>query len=602
MTDDPSLIIIRSGSFEEALTNGQRLLERDPSAALKQAEALVRMRRDARVFRLAAAAARKLGLRADAAGAELGAIQASLDTPEMKEAAIAAAEGRNSDARRIAEEFLLNNPDDLLAVTLVAEASVALWDLERAEQLLQSVLERAPTFLRASMLLATCYAKQGWTRKAIQVLDEVVVRKPGNVPALANLAQLRSDVGDTDQAIEFYERLVSLDGNRPDRWVNLAHSYRIEGRREDSIEAFRRSLAVDGSKGSAWWGLANYFPDELDGTDEAAIRAAIAQEPDNDDQASLRLALALIEDRHGHRAAAFENFVAGKKARLDQLPYDPDPISMAVDRVIDTFTTEFRAGRQPSGWRDSSPIFIIGMPRSGTTLVERVLGRHSMVEGTGELKIIRNLAEYVRHKLDDPEDYAALLEAVSNDQLEWFGQRYLEAAKDYRKTDKPRFIDKNNLNWTQIGLILLALPDAKIIDVRRNALDCCWANFKMLFSDWYPATNDLRHVGQFYRDYVRLFDAMAKAAPGQILSVRYEDVVEDIESQTRRMLDFLHLEFEPQCIDFHLASGAVATASSEQVRQPLNRKGIGSAEPYRQWLGPLLEELGELADRPATQS
>ena len=164
---------------------------------------------------------------------------------------------------------------------------------------------------------------------------------------------------------------------------------------------------------------------------------------------------------------------------------------MAVDGVIETFTTDFHEARSPSGWSDPSPIFIIGMPRSGTTLVERMLGRHSEIEGTGELKIMRNLAEYLRHKVNNPEHYAALLETVSNAQLAWLGERYIEASRDYRKTAKPRFIDKNNLNWTQIGLVLLALPEAKIIDVRRNALDCCWANFKMLFSEWYPATNDL---------------------------------------------------------------------------------------------------------------
>jgi hypothetical protein len=309
--------------------------------------------------------------------------------------------------------------------------------------------------------------------------------------------------------------------------------------------------------------------------------------------------LGYIAYRRGDHAAAFENFVAGKNARLDQLPYDPNPISTAVDGVIETFTADFYDARRQSGWSDSSPIFIIGMPRSGTTLVERILGRHSEVEGTGELKIIRNLAENVRHKLNNPQHYAALLETVSSAHLAWFGERYIEASRDYRKTSKPRFIDKNNLNWMQSGLVLLALPDAKIIDVRRNALDCCWANFKMLFSDWYPATNDLRHVGQFYRDYVRLFDAVHVAAPERILSVQYEDVVDDIEGQTRRMLDFLGLEFEAQCLDFHLTKDAVATASSEQVRQPLNRKGIGSADPYRQWLGPMIEELGPLAAKPA---
>jgi tetratricopeptide (TPR) repeat protein len=599
MTDRTSPLLDRSGSFEQALANAQRLLDQDPPAALRQAETLVRLKQDARVFRLAAAAARKMGLKADAEGAELGAIQASLELPELKEAAACIADGRYSDGYQIAENCLQKNPDDLLAMTIAAEASTLLWELDRAERLLKSVLERAPTFLRASMLLATCYAQQAWQRKAIEVLDDVVARKPDNVPALTNLAQMRLDVGDIDQAIQFHERLVALDETRPDRWVNLAHSYRIQGRGEDSIRAFRRGLAIDPSKGSAWWGLTNYYPNELGVSDEQAIRAALGKHDGSADAAALRLALAQVEDRRGDHAAAFEDFAAGKKARLEQLPYDPEPTSVAVDGVIEAFTPEFYKARRQSGWPDSSPIFIIGMPRSGTTLVERVLGRHSKVEGTGELKIIRNLAENIRHHLDNPEHYAAMLEMVSNEQLAWFGERYVEASRDYRRTGKPHFIDKNNFNWTQVGLILLALPDAKIIDVRRNALDCCWANFKMLFTDWYPATNDLRHVGRFYRDYVRLFDAMKRAAPERILSVRYEDVVDDLEGQTRRMLDFLDLDFEPQCLDFHLTEGAVATASSEQVRQPLNRKGIGSAEPYRQWLEPLIEELGPLAEQPA---
>lgn len=596
MTDNASPVHVRSGGFEEALANGQLLLGRDPSAALKQAEVLVRQKQDPRVFRLAAAACRKLGLKADAEGAELGAIQASLPEPKLKQAAEAISEGQNAEARDLATDFLKQQPDDLLAMTIAAEAAIALWDLERAEEYLKKVLERAPTFLRGSMLLATCYAKQAWSRKAIKVLDEVIARKPDNVVALKNLAQLRSDVGDSEQAIHVNEKLVSLDAGRADSWVSLAHAYRIQGRSEDAIRAFRRSLEIDPSKGPAWWGLANYFGKELDGSDDNAIRAALGKHNGDSDESPLRLALGLIQDRRGDHAAAFENFIAGKTARLSQLPYDPDVYSMTVDGVIETFTASFYEARRAAGWPDPSPVFIIGMPRSGTTLVERILGRHSEVEGTGELKIMRNLAEYVRHKLDNPQSYAELLEKISTQQLEWFGERYIEASRDYRKTARPRFIDKNNLNWTQTGLALLALPEAKIIDVRRNGVDCCWANFKMLFTDWYPASNDLRHIGRFYRDYVRLIDAMKQAAPDRILSVRYEEVVDDLEGQTRRMLDFLGLPFEPQCLDFHLSTGAVATASSEQVRQPLNRKGVGSAEPYRQWLGPLLEELGELAD------
>jgi tetratricopeptide (TPR) repeat protein len=595
MAEPSSSVHLGSGSFEEALAKGLGLLDRDPSAALRQAEALVRQRPDARVFRLAAEACRKLGYIADAEGAELGAIQASLAVPEMRDAALADAEGRSAEALQIAQQFLQANPEDLLARTIAAEASIKLWELERAEQLLRTVLARAPSFLRASMLLATCLAKQVRLREAIDVLEEIIARKPENVPALTHLAQARAEVGDIDLAALIFERLVSLDETRPERWTNLAHHYRTLGRRDDSIRAFRRALAIDPSGGSAWWSLANYFPAELDDADCDAISNALNSRSGTPDEGPLHLALGLLADRAGNRRQAFDHFVEGKKIRLANQPYEPAPISSAVDGVIQLFTSNFYQQRSSSGWADASAIFINGMPRAGTTLVERILGRHSTIEGTGELRIVRNLAENVRHKVADPEHYAALLKNLSNSQISWVGERYVQATMDYRRTGKPYFIDKNNLNWMQIGLILLALPKAKVIDVRRNALDCCWANFKMLFAEGFPATNDLRHVGQFYRDYVRLFDAMKQAAPGRILSVRYEDVVDDIEGQTRRMLDFLGLEYEPDCINFHLGTEAVATASSEQVRQPLNRKGIGSADPYRQWLGPMIEELGPLA-------
>ena len=446
------------------------------------------------------------------------------------------------------------------------------------------------------MLLATCLAKQVKMREALAVVEEVVARKPNNVVALTHLAQFRSEVRDIEETVLLHERLVSLDESQPEGWIYLAQNYRIVGRADDSIRALRRALAIDPFSGSAWWTLANYFAAHLDDSDEKAIRKALSERAGKLDEAALHLALGILADRARNHEAAFGHFVAGKNLRLKHQYYDPDPISAAVDRVTDLFSSEFYERRKSSGSGDASPIFILGMPRSGTTMVERILGRHSEVEGAGELQIVPRLAEIARRRMDhDPTDYAALLDGLPAAELAWVGERYVQASKDYRRTNKRRFVDKNNLNWMQIGLILIALPEARIIDVRRDALDCCWANFKMLFAEGFPAANDLRHVGRFYSDYVRLVDAMKDSAPDRILSVRYEDIVDDISRQTRRMLEFLGLDYEPQCIDFHQAPDAVATASSEQVRRPLNREGIGSARPYRPWLGALIEELGPLA-------
>ena len=596
MTQAPNPTDVHSASFDEALAEAQRLLEQDPLAALKQAESLARVKEDARVFRLAAEACRQLGYKADADGAELGAIKASLEEPELKRAALAEAEGNSAEAMEIAQQFLESNPGDLLAMTVIAEALANLWQLEQAEQMFRAILERAPTFLRASMLLANCLIKQVYMGDAIALLDEVVARKSANVPALSLLAQSLGTVGRISDAVAVQERLLSLNPRDVDGWVQLSQHYRALGRRDDVIGALRQALEMEPFNGGAWWTLANYFTREVNDRDAATIGDGVDQQAGTAQEGSLHLAMGLIADRDGNHAEAFGHFVEGKRICLAYQPYDPDRVSAGVDSVIKRFTPEFFERRKSAGWQDASPIFIVGMPRAGTTLVERILGRHHAIEGAGELLIIPRLAEVARQKAEDSEDYAAMLEILADPQLAWVGRRYIEASADFRRTNQPMFIDKANLNWMQIGLILLALPNAKVLDVRRNALDCCWANFKMLFAAGYPAANDLRHVGRYYRDYVRLFDAIDVAAPGRILPVRYEEVVDDIEGQTRRMLDFLGLEFEPQCLDFHLSTGAVATASSEQVRQPLNRKGIGSAEPYRQWLGPLIEELGPLAD------
>ena len=598
MTQVPIPTDVHSSNFEEALANAQRIVDQDPSAALKQAETLVGIKSDARVFRLAATACRKLGYKADADGAELGAIKASLEEPEMKRAALAEAEGNSAEAVEIARQFLESNSDDLLAMTVIAEGLANQWDLEEAEEMLRQILERAPTLLRASMLLANCLIKQVRMGEAIAVLGEVVARKPNNVPALSLLGQSLGTVLRIEDAATIYEQLLSLNPREVEWWMQLGQHYRALGRRDAAIGAFRQMLAIEPFNGGAWWTLANYFTRELDDQDATTIRNGLTEQAGNPQEGSLNLALGLIADRDGDHAQAFDHFIEGKRICLANHPYDPDQVSTAVNSVIERFTPEFFERRKSAGWQDSSPIFIVGMPRAGTTLVERILGRHHAIEGAGELLIIPRLAEVARRKAEDSEDYAAMLEILADPQLAWVGRRYVEASVDFRRTDKPLFIDKANLNWMQIGLILLALPNAKVIDVRRDAVDCCWANFKMLFAEGYPAANDLRHVGRYYRDYVRLFDAIHLAAPGRILPVRYEDVVDDIEGQTRRMLDYLGLEFEAQCLDFHLAAGAVATASSEQVRQPLNRKGIGSAQPYREWLGPLIEELGTLADKP----
>ena len=594
MTRPTGMLAESDRSIDNLLAAVRDLLDSDPRAALENAETLLSSAPDPRVFRLAAEACRRLGMAHDAEDAELAAIQAGFRVPELNDAAVANQDGRNDESRAIIDRFLEGQPDDLLALTMAAEADIHAWDLERAEQRLRTVLGRAPSFLRAIMLLAKYLVLQARLKEAIEIIEGVIRRKPNNKTALEYLAELHAEANDHEQAVAVYGKVLALDPTDLPMWIIHAQQLRMLGRKEDSIAAFRRALALDPNCGPAWWGLVNYFTAEITAADTRALEQALAaREGTAEDGGPLHIALGILAERRGDVAEAFRHFAEGKRLRATAHPYDSAGASAKVDKLIATSTPERFAAEGSAGFDDVSPIFIIGMPRSGTTLLERILGCHSQIEPGGELPIMPRLHERLRRGSDA--GYAERVAALGGDELAGLGRWYVERSLDYRPLNRPRFIDKLNTNWLHVGLIRLILPKARIIDLRRNALDCCWSNFKMLFAEGHIASNDQRDIARFYRDYVRMVETVSAAAPGGILHLRYEDLVDDVEGQTRTILDFLGLDYEPACIDFHLSTGAVATPSSEQVRRPINRDSIGSGEPYRQWLGPMIEELGDLA-------
>jgi tetratricopeptide (TPR) repeat protein len=586
----------RGGSFDEGLANGHRLLETNPGVALQQAQALLRSRVDPRAFELAAAALRRLGSAADAEQAELSGIKASFADQQLDRAAVAGRDGDIAQSQSIIERFLQQQPGNLLALTLAAELDIDRWRLEAAEKRLRVVLERAPTFLRAIMLLGKCLSSQGRLKEAIAVVEGVVQRKPNNLVALRNLAQLDAEANDHEKAASTYGRILDLEPRLLDMWILYAQHLRMVGRKEESMAAFRRALEIDPDSGAAWWALVYYFPSAITHGDIEAMHRGLAERSDSAvDGGPLHIALSIVEEGRGNYPEAFRHVDEGKKLRHEANPYDAAAESIRIDELIRTLTSDRFAERRSAGWPDKSPIFIVGMPRSGTTLLERILSRHSAIEACGELPIMPRLEKRLQH--GGEESYAGPVASMSDEELSQLGKWYVERSLDYRTSGKPRFIDKLNLNWSRSGLIRLMLPNARIIDLRRDVLDCCWSNFKMMFAEGHLAANDQRDIARFYRDYVRMIDAIDEAFPGGILKVRYEELVDDVEGQTRRILDFLGLDYEPACVDFHLSTEAVATPSSEQVRRPINRDSIGSSLPYREWLGPMIEELGELADQ-----
>lgn len=579
--------------IDEALAQARSLVDSDPASALKQAQVLIRAAPDPRALRIAAAAHRAMGQTVEAELAELAGIKVSFDDPRVMDATEALQQGRRLDAQRITDELLQRQPDDLVALALSAELAIGNRLYDDADRMLAIVRERAPGFLRASLLQANSLRARARVREAIAVLDESLKRDSGNSPALAVLAECYAEVGEIEATVHTYRRLIGVHPSEARPWVLYAQYLRILGRSDESKEAFRKALDLDPAQGAAWWGLAHFFADDLTDQDVRSMeRVLIERNASVTDESATRIALAVIADRRRDYSQAFAQLSEGKRLRLESKPYDPSKISTDVDQVIRHFTAELFESR--SGLNDASPIFILGMPRSGSTLVERILGRHSQIEGAGELQVLPKLVAQLRFDQGRERSYAKYAATLSSDELAELGKVYVERSRDYRHTSKLRFTDKFNLNCLHVGLIRLILPNARIIDVRRNALDCCWSNFKMLFADGHA--DDLRHVGQLYRDYVRVLDHVDEAAPGGILRIRYEELVSDLEDGTRQMLEFVGLPFESSCLDFHLSDAPVATPSSEQVRRPINRSSIGSAEPYRQWLGPLIEELGPLAD------
>jgi tetratricopeptide (TPR) repeat protein len=585
----------RGESFEEVLAQGEQLLEQDPQGALDRAEILLRWPPHPRTFQLAAAAMRKLGHLADAEQSELSGIKASFAVRALEEAALAGRDGQQEYARSILESFLSSEPENLLALTMAAELDIEDWHLEAAERRLRVVLERAPSFLRAIMLMGRCLTSLARNKEATALLEEVVRRKPNNITTLRNLGQLYAEANRIDKAAELDARVVEVDPSLIEMWVVLGQHLRMLGRKDESKAAFRRAIELNPNSGGAWWGLANYFPSAITETDVEAMHKVLSNSAlGSPERGSLSIALGLLAERRGEFAEAFRFISEGKRFRAESHPFDADLQSSNVDKTISTFNPELFDSMRSAGDPDDSPIFIIGMPRSGTTLLERILSGHSQIEAAGELLVLPRIDEHLRK--ESPLPYDELIASMSAEDIRNLGRRYIDRARDYRTTAKKHFIDKLNNNWMRLGLIRLILPKARIIDLRRNALDCCWSNFKMLFAEGAHAANDQRDIARYYKDYVRMVEAVDSAAPGAILQVKYEDLVDEPEAQTRRILQFLGLDYEPACMDFHLSTAAVATPSSEQVRRPINREGIGSADPFREWLGPMIEELGELAD------
>ena len=574
---------------DAALAEAQRLLAQNPSAALAAIRPLTRTDPpDADAWRLAARILRALGRTGEAEQAELAAIDGAAYDPELQRAALALADNRLGEAEPLLKARLRAVPTDVAAIRMLAKLAGRIGRHRDAENLLRRALELAPKFHAARSNLATVLHRQNRTPEALAELDTLIAAEPEHLGHANLRAAALTKVGDFDEALALYEAVLAKPPGHPKIWMSYGHALKTVGRSTDSVAAYRRAIALQPSLGEVWWSLANLKTARFDAGDIAAMEGALAGAGlGEEDRFHLHFALAKALEDTGETAAAFDHYLTANRLRRVALTYDANETSRAVDRSIALFTPDFVASLT-GGCEAPDPIFIVGLPRAGSTLIEQILASHSQIEGTMELPDIPAMAA----RLAEGRGMSAALTAMTAGERRALGEEYLARTRIQRKTDRPHFIDKLPNNWAQVGFIKAILPNARVVDARRHPLDCGVSNFRQHFARGQAFSYDLADIGAYCADYVRLMAHFDAVMPEAITRVFHEALVADPEGQVRRLLAALGLEFEDACLRFHENTRAVRTASSEQVRRPVNRDGFGQWRRFDEQIGPLRSALG----------
>lgn len=479
-------------------------------------------------------------------------------------------------------------PGDVLALRHLAEIYSAADRYEEAETLLRALLERTPSFTLARYGLAMVLLHDHRLPPALEEADALLKDEPKRLEYLNLKTEILARLGAFEEAAACLETLLAAHPNNGGAWSAYGNVLRTLGQRDDCVAAYKRAIKLKSQVGEAYWGLANLKTYAFAPTEIADMRAHLQRMRAGDDRTSLLFGLAKALEDQGEYEQAFAAYSEANAARRARHPHDRAQKESEIARARAVFTPAFFAERKGWGAGAPDPIFIVGMPRSGSTLVEQILASHSQVEGTMELIELMALAK----RLGRDGRYPEKLKDMGAAELAALGEEYLERAHVFRKSDAPFFIDKMPNNFLQTGLIHLILPSAKIIDVRRNPLACGLSNFKQHWATGQTFAYDLEDIGAFYRSYVELMAHFDAVLPGRVHRVIYERLVADPETETRRLLKACGLPFEEACLRFYENKRAVRTPSSEQVRQPINAAGVESWRPFEPWLGPLKSALG----------
>lgn len=574
------------------------LIDSDPLRATASLRLWIqRHPHSADAWRLLGRALRAAGDDQEASNAELEAIHSSIHDPVLITAGAALVANDLPEAEMLLRRRLHDNPFDVAAIRMMAELAGRLGRNGDAEKLLRRALELAPAFSAARSNLAMAVYRQNRPAEAIEILDALVEHDPDNFSGDNLRAAALGRLGSFEEAIDIYEKVLDRFSQHPKVWMSYGHALKTVGRLEDGVAAYRQALALAPYLGEVWWSLANLKTVPFSQEDVEQMETVLSR-PDlgDTDRLHIHFALGRACEQRKDFARSFGHYAEGNRLRNAQLAYDSRDIRRLVTRSKALFTRAFFEERRGHGCQAEDPIFILGMPRAGSTLIEQILASHSAVEGTMELPDIPMLAKELGAGRSGPpaESFPNPLAHLSAEESVRFGEAYLSRTRVQRKSDRPRFIDKLPNNWINIGFIHLILPNAKIIDARRHPLDCCFSNFKQHYARGQAFSYDLSDVGRYYADYVDLLAHFDEVLPGRVHRIIHEQLIDDPEAEVRRLLDYLSLPFEEACLAFHETKRAVRTPSSEQVRQPINRQGMDQWRPYAPWLEPLRQALGDV--------
>jgi tetratricopeptide (TPR) repeat protein len=518
--------------------------------------------------------------------------------PEIVTAFSMFADNEIQDAEELLRRYLLTHGNHVEGMRLLAQIGVKMDVYDDAEILLESALALAPEYDALRYDLVLVLLRRHKHVRARQEIEKLLQKDPHNRDYRTTHATICTGFGDYEKALPQYREILAETPDRPELHLSIAHALKTVGRTEEAVESYRAAAASRPRFGDAYWSLANLKTYRFTDAEIAQMRAdEAAPRIGLEDRYHMCFALGKALEDRGEYAESFAFYERGNALKKSECRYRPEPLERNARLQAEVCTRDFFDARQGVGSDNRAPIFIVGLPRSGSTLLEQILASHSKVEGTMELADIPRLVQDLqgRETKDSIPRYPGILAEVKPEEFTRLGEKYLADTRVYR-TGKPFFIDKMPNNFRHLGLIHLMLPNAKIIDARRDPLACCFSNYKQLFASGQQFTYSVEDITRYYRMYVDLMAHWDRALPAKILRVQHEDVVEDLEANVRRILEFCDLDFEPACVNFHKTERRIHTASSEQVRQPINREGLDQWRNYEPWLGPLKAALAPLTE------